>query len=85
MYRAINGSSRLLAVIIPLAASAFLFVLSLAPLFSLMLLANGTAWAEGTLWFLLLAAWLVALAPGFRHFSRHSRAIKTAFSARWGP
>jgi hypothetical protein len=85
LYWAVNASSKLLAVTVSLAACAFLFVVSLPPLFALMLLASGTVWAEGPLWFLLLAAWLVALAPGFRHFSRHSRTIKTAFSARWVP
>jgi hypothetical protein len=85
MYRAANASSWLAATSIVVAACAVLFVVAVLPLFALVLLASGTAWAEAPFWFIVEAAWLLSVAPGLWHLSRHARTIKAALETRWGP
>ena len=82
MYRAANSSSKFRAMSIGLAAPALLFLVTVLPLFALVRLASGTAWAETPLRPVLLAAWFLTVAPGLWHLCRHARTIKAEFSAR---
>jgi hypothetical protein len=83
LFRACEVSSTAYAVCVGLLGSALLFVANLLPLIAILIMANGTEWLHPPRWYFLLAAWLLAMAPGIYHLSRNAHKLTQAARTRW--